>query len=84
LVKGEFMSAVEEAEARGASTEEMQALLGRGRSKKGIFEGDLKEGELEIGQVASQFRQLQSVDEVMHDIVDAFRRTHAALQNMEV
>ncbi|MDR1667377.1 MAG: nitronate monooxygenase [Bacteroidales bacterium] len=79
LVKGDFMSAVEAAEARGASVEEMQTLLGRGRSKKGIFEGDLKEGELEIGQVASMFRQLQSVEEAMHDIIDAYRRAHAAV-----
>ena len=49
LVKGEFTTAVEEAEARGASAEEMKELLGKGRSKKGIFEGNLQEGELEIG-----------------------------------
>ena len=57
LVKGEFTTAVEEAEARGASAEEMKELLGKGRSKKGIFEGNLQEGELEIGQVASLFRE---------------------------
>ena len=59
LVKGEFTTAVEEAEARGASAEEMKELLGKGRSKKGIFEGNLQEGELEIGQVASLFREMQ-------------------------
>ena len=58
LVKGEFTTAVEEAEARGASAEEMKELLGKGRSKKGIFEGNLQEGELEIGQVASLFLSL--------------------------
>jgi enoyl-[acyl-carrier protein] reductase II len=79
LVKGDFMAAVEAAEARGASVEELQALLGRGRSQKGIFEGDLKEGEPEIGQVASLFRQQQSVEEVMRDIIDAYRRKHADL-----
>ena len=65
LVKGEFTTAVEEAEARGASAEEMKELLGKGRSKKGIFEGNLQEGELEIGQVASLFREMQTVSEVM-------------------
>jgi enoyl-[acyl-carrier protein] reductase II len=44
-------------------------LLGRGRAKKGIFEGDLQEGELEIGQVASLFREIQSVEEVMQEII---------------
>ena len=57
LVKGDFMTAVEEAEARGASVEEMKELLGRGRAKRGIFEGDWAEGELEIGLVASILHQ---------------------------
>ena len=70
LVKGEFTTAVEEAEARGASAEEMKELLGKGRSKKGIFEGNLQEGELEIGQVASLFRETQTVTEVMKEIIE--------------
>jgi enoyl-[acyl-carrier protein] reductase II len=74
LVKGDFMAAVELSEARGASVEEMQELLGRGRAKKGIFEGDLKEGELEIGQIASSFHQLQSVEEVMCDIMTTYNQ----------
>lgn len=73
LVKGDFASAVEEAEARGASADELRALLGKGRAKKGIFEGDLKEGELEIGQIASLFHKQQSVREVMADLIQAYR-----------
>jgi enoyl-[acyl-carrier protein] reductase II len=73
LVKGHFKTAVEEAEARGASTEEMKELLGRGRAKKGIFEGNLEEGELEIGQVASLFRELQTVDEVIKELIEEYR-----------
>ena len=65
LVKGDFTTAVEEAEARGASAEELRELLGKGRAKKGIFEGDLQNGELEIGQIASLFHEEQSVAEVM-------------------
>ena len=72
LVKGEFTTAVEEAEARGASAEEMKELLGKGRSKKGIFEGNLQEGELEIGQVASLFREMQ-------DRVRSHERNHGRL-----
>ena len=53
LVKNSFREAVEKAEDSGASMEELRTLLGRGRAKKGIFEGDLEEGELEIGQVSS-------------------------------
>jgi enoyl-[acyl-carrier protein] reductase II len=68
LVKGGFTSAVEAAEARGASADELRELLGKGRAKKGIFEGDLAEGELEIGQVASLFRESQSVADVMREL----------------
>ena len=73
LVKGEFATQVEEAESRGASTEELRELLGKGRAKRGIFEGDLAEGELEIGQIASLFRQEQSVEEVMHELMADFQ-----------
>lgn len=75
LAKGDFATMIEEAEARGASAEELRQILGKGRAKKGIFEGDLKEGELEIGQVTSQFRALQSVEEVMSDLVVNFNQT---------
>ena len=80
LVKGEFTTAFEEAEARGASAEEMKELLGKGRSKKGIFEGNLQEGELEIGQVASLFREMQTVSEVMKEIMEDFRKGMEKIQ----
>lgn len=72
LVTNSFRDAVEAAEERGASAEELRELLGRGRAKKGIFEGDLEEGELEIGQVASLFRQQQSVSEVMKELIEEY------------
>ena len=72
LVKGKFFSEVEEAEARGASVEEMRELLGKGRAKKGIFEGNLDEGELEIGQVASLIHELKPVSEVVKEVIDEF------------
>lgn len=74
LVKGGFTTLVEEAEARGASPEEMKALLGKGRAKKGIFEGNLEEGELEIGQVASLFDRKQTVSEVVTEIMSDYRK----------
>lgn len=74
LVKNIFRDAVEEAESRGASAEELRELLGRGRAKKGIFEGDLEEGELEIGQVAALFRQIESVEEVMKELVEGYEK----------
>lgn len=74
LVTNHFRDAVEAAEASGASADEMRALLGKGRAKKGIFEGDLEEGELEIGQVAALFRQQQSVADVMDEVVGEYER----------
>lgn len=81
LVKGGFTTAVEEAEARGASVEEMKELLGKGRAKKGIFEGNLQEGELEIGQVAALFREQQTTEAVMKEIMDDFRQGCLELGN---
>ena len=72
LAKGGFTTAVEEAEARGASAEELRELLGKGRAKKGIFEGNLEEGEVEIGQVASLFREKQTVKEVMRELIEGY------------
>ena len=72
LVKGGFTTAVEEAEARGASVEELRELLGKGRAKKGIFEGDLEAGELEIGQVAALFREQQSARELIEEMIRDF------------
>ena len=74
LVKNSFREAVETAEDSGASMEELRTLLGRGRAKKGIFEGDLEEGELEIGQVSSIISRQQPVAEVMKELVEACQR----------
>jgi len=69
LVKNDFYQAVQTAEDKGASVEEMRELLGRGRSKKGIFEGDLKDGELEIGQVSSLINDLPTAAEVVKHVI---------------
>ncbi len=70
LVRNKFRSDVEIAEARGASEEELRLLLGRGRAKLGMFEGNLEEGELEIGQASSLLcgKGIQTVEEVVNDL----------------
>ena len=65
LIKNNFYKQVEEAELRGASVEELNELLGKGRAKKGIFEGDLDEGELEIGQVAALINKSETAKEAI-------------------
>lgn len=74
LAKNPFKDAVEEAENRGATADELRELLGRGRSKKGIFEGNMEEGELEIGQISTMVCQMQSVNEVMANLVDEYEK----------
>lgn len=79
LIKNEFYNEVKEMEDRGASADEMRELLGRGRAKKGIFEGDLVEGELEIGQVASLVKSIASSEEVVNEIINEYNTTIEAL-----
>lgn len=75
MVKNKFRDAVEVAEDRGASVEELRLLLGKGRAKKGIFEGDLDEGELEIGQISSIISRQQPVAEIMQELIESYQHT---------
>lgn len=68
LIKNKFYADILEAEQRCASKEELAMLLGKGRSKKGIFEGDLEEGELEIGQVAATVKTIQPAAAIVQEI----------------
>lgn len=78
LIKNEFYKQVQEAEQRGANKEEMQQLLGRARAKKGMFEGNLQEGELEIGQVSALLDDILPAATITQNIWQEFE---AALQN---
>ena len=73
LVKNEFYESVENAQQRGASIDELRELLGKGRTKKGIFEGDLQNGELEIGQVSAMVSSEQSAAEIIDDMISVYR-----------
>lgn len=72
LLKNPFYDKIQEAEDNGKSNEEILAILGKGRAKKGMFEGDLIEGELEVGQVAALFEEIQTVEEVMKELVGGY------------
>ncbi len=79
LIKNDFYQQVQNAYAEGASPEKLNELLGRGRAKKGMFLGDLKEGELEIGQVSSTIRSIKSAKEVVEEMVIEFKETVSSL-----
>ena len=68
LLKNDFYRAVEKAEAEGANRAELMDLLGRGRAKKGMFEGDMIEGELEIGQVASYVNEIKPAAQILNEV----------------
>ena len=72
LLKNKFASTVQDAELGGASKEVLSTLLGRGRAKKGMFEGDMEEGELEIGQVSSMIRDIKPAKEIVEEIWNEF------------
>lgn len=75
MIKNEFYQQVQELEDGGATAEELRTLLGRGRSRRGIFEGDLTEGELEIGQIASHIKQVIPAAEVVKEMIGAYNQT---------
>ena len=73
LIKNEFYKMIENAYVLNADADHLKELLGRGRAKKGMFEGDLNEGELEIGQVASLIPEIMHATDVIREILDEFR-----------
>jgi enoyl-[acyl-carrier protein] reductase II len=74
LIRNKFFQAVQEAEWRGASPEEIKGLLGRARAKKGMFEGDLEEGELEIGQVSAILDSILPAGEIVKKVWQEFEQ----------
>jgi enoyl-[acyl-carrier protein] reductase II len=75
LLKNAFFDKVQEAYAKGANAQQLQEILGRGRAKKGMFEGDLQDGELEIGQVAGQFEAILSAQQIIEQMLQEYRQT---------
>ena len=84
LIKNEFYDQVRQLEDSGASAEQLKELLGKGRAKAGIFEGDLVNGELEIGQVASQLEREESVEEIIRDMIEQFNHTASRLSDIRM
>lgn len=79
LLKNKFYEMVKEAEARCATKEELMQILGRARAKKGMFEGDLEEGELEIGQISAYINSIKPAAEIVREIVQEY---NSALQTL--
>lgn len=82
LIKNELFAKIAEAENRGAEADELRELLGRAASKRGIFEGDLENGELEIGQIASTIKEVKPVAQIMHELITDFHTTQSKIQSL--
>ena len=72
LMRNKFFNQIAEAEAKGSSVEELKLILGRARAKKGMFEGDMEEGELEIGQVSAAVRKIIPAGEIVKEVWEEF------------
>ena len=84
LVKNALYDKIAAAEAQGASADELRGIIGKAAAKRGIFEGDLTDGELEIGQVASSVERLQSAGDIMTRLVKEFKEARQRLQGLEL
>jgi enoyl-[acyl-carrier protein] reductase II len=84
LIKNKFWEDITAAEASGASAAVLEKMLGRARAKKGMFEGDLEEGELEIGQISGYINQIKPAAKIVEEIVDEFNQESEKLANVRL
>ena len=84
LMKNNFYNKIQAAYANGASTDELKDLLGRGRAKKGMFEGDLAEGELEIGQVSAMINKIMPVADIVKEIMREFNIEKGRITSLQL
>jgi len=82
LLNNDFAEKIRLLQNRGASKEELLNALGKDRARKGMFEGDMQEGELEIGQISAQINEILPVSQVIENIIDEFIKAKNSLQNI--
>ena len=84
LMRNKFFEDIYNAEQRGATPEELKQILGRARAKKGMFEGDMEEGELEIGQVAAGVKEVKPAGEIVREVWEEFVSALSELKALKV
>jgi enoyl-[acyl-carrier protein] reductase II len=82
LIKNEFYEQIEKAYEKCSTSEQLQEILGRGRAKKGMFEGDLQEGELEIGQVSASIKEISSAASIIEEIISEFNSAKEEIKKL--
>ncbi len=84
LIKNEFYNKVQDLYSQQVGVDQLQELLGRGRAKKGMFEGDLFNGELEIGQIAGLINEIKPAKEIVEEIVNEFKLSQKMIANINL
>jgi enoyl-[acyl-carrier protein] reductase II len=82
LIKNKFYNDIQELYKTNPSIDELKTLLGRARAKRGMFEGDLVEGELEIGQISGLFEDIKSAKDIIEDMIVEFEIAKSEIQNL--
>jgi len=82
MIKNKFFQEVQDLYKSSPTVEELKALLGRGRSKRGMFEGDMDDGELEIGQIAGLIHDIKPVAEIVSDLMREFEEAKSKASNL--
>jgi enoyl-[acyl-carrier protein] reductase II len=83
LIKNKFYNDVQDLYKKSPTVDELNALLGRARAKRGMFEGDLIEGELEIGQIAGLIHDIKPVSQIVSDMIEEFEEAKRNIKNLE-
>ncbi|HVA97430.1 MAG TPA: DUF561 domain-containing protein [Bacteroidia bacterium] len=79
LLKNNFFETIHRAEQNGASVETLKEILGKARAKKGMFEGDMDEGELEIGQIAAYIKEIKPAAEIVKEIIEEYNQAKSTI-----
>ena len=84
MVKNDLYNRIHEAEKEGATVEDLRAILGKAASKRGIFEGEIENGELEIGQIASAIKEVLPVSAVMKQLIEEYDAAKERIAKMDI
>ncbi|MBO4658285.1 MAG: nitronate monooxygenase [Prevotella sp.] len=84
MIKNDLYNRIHEAEQAGATVDDLRAIMGQAASKRGIFEGDIDSGELEIGQIASAIKAIRPVSEVMAQLIEEFKKAQEKLIRLKI
>jgi len=83
LIKNEFYEQINSLEINGGSRKELFELLGKGRAKKGMFDGDINDGELEIGQVSGLIKEIKPAGKIIEEIISEFKTAKKELEKFK-